>query len=66
MRRRNPRYAPEALERRLCPSPLVADVTVMARDEPTFPPYDPSFPGLPGAPHPYPPTPAPGGPSEPC
>jgi hypothetical protein len=68
MRIRNPRYAPEWLERKLSPSsliatPVAAEVLVMssvtANDDPP-PPYDPTLPPGPGNP---PPPPAPGNPS---
>jgi hypothetical protein len=73
---RNPRYAPEFLERKLSPSSLVATPvsaevhvlsTVASTDNPpTFPPYDPTFPPSPSGLPPVPPPTQPGGPSEPC
>jgi hypothetical protein len=72
---RNPRYAPEFLERKLSPSSLVVTpvaaevqvVSVVASTDcpPTFPPYDPSPTGPGGIP-PLPPPIPPGGPSDPC
>jgi hypothetical protein len=73
MRIRNPRYAPEWLERKLSPSsliatPVTAEVQVTpsatANDDPP-PPYDPTLPSSPGNPIPPPPS-NPGGPSGPA
>ena len=67
---RNPRYAPEFLERKLSPSALVfsppAQVQVVKApsDGPTYPPQDPTDPVDPTDPT-TPPS-DPGGPSEPC
>jgi len=68
---RNPRYAPEFLERKLSPSslistPVAAQVYVASSDmPPTFPPYDPNPVGGNGLP-PNPSPTNPGGPYEPA
>ena len=52
---RNPRYAPEFLEKRLHPSALIAVVAEVARfDDP-----EPLPPDGPGCPRPIPPAPCP-------
>jgi hypothetical protein len=66
---RNPRYAPEFLERKLSPSMampvLAAQVGALTtNDDPTYPPSDPTDPGDPTDPS-TPPT-SPGGPTGPC
>ena len=61
---RNPRYAPEFLERRLCPSDinglvLTAEVTLASDTEPKLPPpppYPPIDPSLPPLGDPIPPV----------
>ncbi len=63
---RNPRYAPELLERKLSPSMAVPAHTVLVcsmttNDVPTYPPTNPGDPSDPSTP----PT-NPGGPVEPC
>jgi hypothetical protein len=65
---RNPRYAPEFLERKLSPSMALpmhsVQVAVATYDDPTYPPDDPTDPGDPTTPT-TPPT-NPGGPTGPC
>ncbi|HEY2157500.1 MAG TPA: hypothetical protein VGH33_17870 [Isosphaeraceae bacterium] len=66
---RNPRYAPESLERKLSPSmavpaPPVQVGSLAPTDDPTYPPDDPTDPGDPSDPT-TPPT-NPGGPAGPC
>ena len=54
-RLRNPRYAPEFLEKRLHPSAVIAVVAEVARfDDP-----EPLPPPVPGSPAPLPPPPCP-------
>lgn len=57
---RNPRYAPEALERKLSPSamygvPAYSEVATFEPNEPNEPDVPPREPGCP--PDPYPPVP---------
>jgi hypothetical protein len=67
---RNPRYAPEFLERKLSPSSMVyapaaqVEILASADDGPTYPPDDPTDPVDPTDPT-TPPS-DPGGPSGPC
>jgi hypothetical protein len=67
---RNPRYAPEFLERKLSPTGLSFAPTVqvgalaLIEDPPIYPPDDPSVPMDPTTPAAPPSTPS--GPTEPC
>jgi hypothetical protein len=67
---RNPRYAPEFLERKLSPTGLsyaaaVEVATLAANDDPpSYPPDDPIDPTDPS--DPAPPPSNPGGPTDPC
>jgi hypothetical protein len=67
---RNPRYAPEFLERKLSPSSSLAATVpaiVMSYDGPPSPSPDPTDPTSPTDPtDPTPPPGSPGGPSGPC
>lgn len=61
---RNPRYAPEYLERKLCPTGLIVPAQVSGIESPpTYPPIAPYPTGTPNPPL-VPPT-EPAGPAEP-
>lgn len=61
---RNPRYAPEGLERRLSPSAFFDSAAFSTIDTPTYPPSDPYPPTGNGRPPVLVPA-EPGGPPEP-